>query len=70
MLASAFQALVGERELAAVSKADLRAALAPAPAIDDHDHFDKDEDDDVYPNEDLPAAVPAAPSHACGRLPT
>lgn len=73
-LAATLLTLIAERRLSAVTWADLRAALAPAPTVDDRDDFDDDEedddddDDDESWDDDSPVATPAASGPARAQL--
>lgn len=66
-LATTVLAFVAEHGLAAVPWADLRAALLPAPSIDDSGDVDADDEDDSEDWADEPdAEVPAEASVASG----
>lgn len=66
-LATTVLAFVSEHGLAAVPWADLRAALLPAPSIDDSGDLDADDEDDSDEWDDEPdSEVPAKPPVASG----
>lgn len=66
-LAATLQALIAGRRLSAVTWADLRDSLVPAPTIDDCDDSDEDDDDEGWDDES-PAATPGAPGLAPAQL--
>lgn len=72
-LATTVLAVVAEHGLAAVPWADLRAALLPAPSIDDTGDLDADDEDDSdewddEPHAEVPAEAPVASGPARNQL--
>jgi len=71
-LATTVLAFVAEHGLAAVPWADLRAALLPAPSIDDSGDLDADDEDDSdwddEPDAEVPAEAPVASGPSRSRL--
>lgn len=72
-LATTVLAFVAEHGLAAVPWADLRAALLPAPSIDDSGDLDADDEDDSddwddEPDAEVPAEAPVASGPARSQL--
>ncbi|MEY4749851.1 MAG: hypothetical protein RIQ60_2065 [Pseudomonadota bacterium] len=73
ILATSVLAFVAEHGLAAVPWADLRAALLPAPSIDDTGDLDADDEDDSddwddEPDAEVPAEAPVASGPARSQL--
>jgi hypothetical protein len=67
IIAGGLQSLIAEHRLAAISWADLRAALIPAPKVDDRDGLDDDDDDEGWDDEP-PVAEASAAGPARGQL--
>lgn len=67
-VATSLAAFIAERQLSAVSWADLRAALLPAAPVDTRDELDDDDDDDEGWDDERPTAAPTAAGPAREQL--